>query len=112
MLGNMNRAVPSVINPVASASEVFPRAKAEPNSRPKKPRRSSVATGTGLGLAYSGLGGIGGTTVRAFAAATGLSFVTAEAWALGTGPGLAPPRAAARILLVSRTTGLAATALP
>ena len=51
MFGNMNRAVPSVIKPVVSASDVLPMANAEPSNNPMNPRRSSVAGAAGFGLA-------------------------------------------------------------
>src|SRR4029453_11595998 len=106
MFGNMKRAVPNSHIMCVAASDEKPIASDEPNSTPaaadRNERRvvpSAAGATAGRGLAYSGLGGIGGTS-SFFLAAGSVGLASAAASALVIGAGFAVLAAAARVLAV------------
>src|SRR4051812_1773207 len=103
MFGNMKRARPSSHIRCVIASDENPTASEEPNRKPKalamKVRRVAAGVAAGAGRAYSGLAGIGGMVSFFFPSATGWLLAAASAFVMG--PGLAPLRAAAKMLAVS-----------
>ncbi len=112
MLGNMNRAVPSVHKPNDTVSDVKPTPSALPNiTSIMNRRRDGSSAALGFGLAYSGLTGIGGTIGRGFSLAAGLAAgALSAASAFDIGPGFTPVRASARMLPVSFGPALAGAA--
>src|SRR5688572_7983009 len=111
----MKRTVPSVQAAAVALSAENPMASADiPNKNARRSATCSFEALAAAGFAYAGFTGIGGTTIAslalAFLASGAAGAALAAASALVIGPGLAPLRAAVRMLCVS--SGAALTGAP